>query len=201
MKPDAADDNQKARHESIASELRVSIRKASIQHAPVSMAVEEDGVGVNLATGRARISLPGFGAEREGAIAHDLAVLRSTYDIAGAPFTSHRRVLGRFIILIKDLARELLVQLLARQSQYNGAAARAITHLNDRLDSINAEQARIARRLAAIESRIGAQPQSPEARPPRPPGAGAHVEALELRRFNDRLTALEDAIAGRHRRA
>jgi hypothetical protein len=200
MKPDAAD-SQKARYESIASELRVSIRRAGIRQTAISMtALEEAEVGA-ISTGPTRISLPGIGAERDGAIAHDLAMLRSTYDIAGAPFTSHRPVLGRFIIPIKNFARELLVQLLARQSLYNGAATRAITHLKDRLDAINAEQVRIARRLAAIESRISAAPQAPEARPGRPPGAGARVDELELRRLNDRLTALEEALAGRQRRA
>jgi hypothetical protein len=201
MEETVTDNSRNAQLQRIASELRVSIRKAAIRRAPNTLAgVEEDGIGPINGAGRARVSLPGPGIERDGALAHDLATLRSTYDIAGAPFTSHRRILGRFIIVIKDFARELLVQLLARQSVYNGAATRAIVHLKDRLDAIAAEQARMARRLAAIESRIGAAPPASEARPARPSGAGARTEALELRRLNERLTALENAVAGRRRR-
>ena len=78
--------------------------------------------------------------------------MRSTYDIAGAPFTSHRKFLGRVIISIKNLARELLLQLLARQSAYNGAAVRVIGHLTHKLGSLEAEHARMAQRLAALEA-------------------------------------------------
>jgi hypothetical protein len=102
---------------------------------------------------------------------------------------------------MKNFARELLVQLLVRQSMHNGAATRALTHLKDRLDAVAAEQARIAQRLAALESRLGAGPLQPESKPARPPGAGARLEAVELGRLNDRLTALEDTVAGRRRRA
>ena len=86
-------------------------------------------------------------------------MLRSTYDMAGAPFTSHRQVLGRLIIFFKNIARELLVQLLARQSAYNGAAVRAITHLKHRLDTLADEQRRIMQRLDALEARFGEGPQ------------------------------------------
>lgn len=194
-------DSQNEEVEKIAGQLRASIRKASVQRAPASAALEDVWMPTANPIAHARISLPANAAELDAAIAHDLALLRLNYDIAGAPFTSHRRVLGRLIIVMKNIARELLVQLLARQSVYNGASTRAITHLKDRLDSLAAEQARIARRLAALESRIGAAPAQPESRPSRPPAGTARAEGLELRRLNARLNALEDAVAGRYRRA
>jgi hypothetical protein len=58
------------------------------------------------------------------ALAADLLTLRSDYDIYNTQFTSHRRFLGRFIILGKKLFREFLNPILARQVRYNGANAR-----------------------------------------------------------------------------
>ncbi len=105
-------DSQNEEVEKIAAELRASIRKASIQRAPATAMLEEVWMPTANPITRARISLPANAAELDAAIAHDLALLRLNYDIAGPPFTSHRRVLGRLIIVLKDFARELLVQLL-----------------------------------------------------------------------------------------
>jgi hypothetical protein len=164
----------------IAGELQASIRKAAI------------------ASGRSAAGL--LSSELEGPIDVDLGMLRSTSDISGTPFTSHRRLLGPFIIAIKNIVRELLVQVLDRQSTYNGAAVRALTHLKRRIDSIAEDQARIGRRLAALEARVGMPVQSASRRAQataaqafQPIIGEAHES--ESAGFDDRLDAVEDAIA------
>ncbi len=164
-------DQQIREAESIAAELRASIRKARV---PRSRGT------------RRRIEQSDAMSGLDGLIEHDLTLLRANYDVAHAPFTSHRPVIGRFIIFIKNLARELLVQLLERQSSYNGAAARALNHLSRKLDLIAQEQQRIAQRLDTLESMVLAQA----------PGAGP---------LNERIDAIEKAITeparGLHERA
>jgi hypothetical protein len=134
-------------------------------------------------------------AAPEADINCDLQILRSTYDVAGAPFTSHRRRLGPFIIVIKNFARELLVQLLARQSAYNGAAARSITHLNHRLNLLAQEHARMAQRLAELESRLDAQ--QPSLAPRRPRSATRREDGFELDGAESRVDAAHNPIDGR----
>lgn len=167
-------DSQNREVERIAGELQASIRKARVQRPRMISS--------------ARITVPQSAFEPDGAIELELAVLRSSYDIAGAPFTSHRRFLGRFIIFFKNIAREVLLQLLARQSAYNGAAVRAIAHLKQRQDTIAEEQRRIAQRLAALEARIGAQlaERSDSSEP---------ANAFGTDQFHERLNALEKTAA------
>lgn len=131
-------DDQTSEAESIAAELRVSIRRACVARSR-GMHAHNDSDSVD---------------GLDGALEHDLALLRSNSDVAHAPFRSHRPLTGRFIIFIRNLARELLVQLLERQSACNSAAARALTHLSRKLDQIAQEQERIAQRLDAIESMV-----------------------------------------------
>ncbi len=119
--------------QSIAAELRASIRRAHVAHSRGTRLQSVD-VADNL----------------DGSIERDLALLRSNSDVAHAPFRSHRPLTGRFIIFIRNIARELLVQLLERQSACNSAAARALTHLSRKLDQIAQEQESIAQRLDAI---------------------------------------------------
>ncbi len=122
--------------DSIGDELRAAIRKAGVD--------------------RSRTS--GAGPRPEPGIEADLQVLRSTSDVAGTPFTTHRPVLGPFIIRLKNFTRDLLIQLLTRQSAYNSAAARVIADLNRRLNSLAEEQARMERRLAAFEASLRTPP-------------------------------------------
>jgi hypothetical protein len=164
-------DDQTSGAESIAAELRASIRKARVPSSPST---------------RRRIERSDAMSGLDGSIEHDLTLLRANYDVAHAPFTSHRPVMGRFIIFIKNLARELLVQLLERQSSYNGAVARALNHLSRKLDLVAQEQQRIVQRLDALESMVRAGA----------PGAGT---------LNQRIDAIEKAISeparGLHERA
>ncbi|HEY2104399.1 MAG TPA: hypothetical protein VGH29_01360 [Candidatus Binataceae bacterium] len=163
---------QSSEVESIAAQLRASIRKAGAPRshpAPVPVAA----------------------AQPETQIDFDLQLLRSTYDVTSAPFTSHRRLLGPFIIAIKNFARELLLQLLVRQSVHNGAAARSITHLNQRLNLLAQEHARMAQRLAELEARLEAVQPSSAPWQPRS-GQGRFEDGAE-----PRADAAQDAIEGR----
>jgi hypothetical protein len=123
-------------------------------------------------------------SELDGAPDHDLALLRSYYDVAHAPFTSHRPLLGRFIIPFRNIARELLLQLLLRQSSYNATAARALSRLSLKLEAFAHEQERIARRLDALEVAAGAAG----------PAATKHRNGLASNGLHDRIEALEDAL-------
>jgi hypothetical protein len=173
-------DNQNREVERIAGELRASIRKARVSLSP---------------SPTSRVSIPEGAFEPDSAIEIELAVLRSTYDMAGAPFTSHRRVLGRFIIFFKNIARELLVQLLARQSAFNGAAVRAITHLKQRLDTLAEEQRRITQRLDALEARFGAGQQQALPQQTRTSNGSEPTGGFGSAQLNQRLDALEKAAA------
>ena len=139
-------DDKSSERERIAAQLRASIRKARVP-----------------GTRSAR----GFAFHDDGSIEHDLILLRSSYDVAHAPFTSHRPLVGRAIIFIKNIVRELVVQLFERQTSFNGAAARAIDHLNRKLEAMAQEHKRIEQRLDALEASLPAQahlrPQSPDA--------------------------------------
>jgi hypothetical protein len=171
----------------IAGELAAAIRKAGVARAGQSR------------ERLARIGIAGSSAMRDpdGPIEHDLAVMRANYDIASAPFASHRPLLGRLIIVVKNIVREFLVQLLARQSAYNGAATRAITSLKHRLDLLADEQARIAQRIAALESRVGAEHElQPSRRPWSSSGVGRD-DGLEFSAFDERLDAVEEEMGRR----
>jgi hypothetical protein len=180
-----ASDRQSSDVERITGELRASIRRARVPRPPATVS---------------RITIPVGAFETDGAIELELAVLRSTYDVAGAPFTTHRKVLGRFIVYCKNIARELLVQLLARQSAYNGAAVRALTNLKHRLDMLAEEQRHIMRRIAALETRFGAGPPPtlPQQVLPQQAGTSRSSEptgAFGTSRLSERLDALEKAAA------
>ncbi len=156
--------------ESIAAQLRSSIRQARV---PGIRPARRDAAPI---------------ADQDDNIAPDLMLLRSGCGIAHAPFRSHRRVLGRCIIFIRNLARELLVQLLERQDSFNAAAARAIGHLSRKLDRIELQQQRIEQRVAALEA--GGGERMREARMIAPVGRnGGLPQGLD-----DRVAALERAM-------
>jgi hypothetical protein len=182
-----ASDIQNSDANEIAGELAASIRKAGVARSRPRETGPQIGIAVSTRH------------ESDGPIEHDLALMRGNYDVASAPFTSHRPLLGRFIIAMKNVVREFLAQLLARQSAYNGAATRAITALKQRLDHLADEQARIVQRVAALESRIGAGQSSENRR-----GAGSsisleHDNGSGSRALDDRLEVLEQALGGRKR--
>jgi hypothetical protein len=121
----------------------------------------------------------------EGACGPDLMLLLSDYDVAHVPFISHRPLIGRLIIMIKNIARELLVQLFDRQSSYNAAAARVLGRLDRKLDQLAQQQERIERRLDALEAIV--TPPSESAVRIAPAADGATGKALEQTRSGDRV--------------
>ncbi len=134
-------DGQTSAAHSIAAQLRASIRKARVPRRRGAAGDLEWPDPLDSLDQRAE---------------HDLTLLRANYDIAHAPFTTHRPLTGRFIIALKNLARELLMQLLERQTSYNRATVRVLDRLSRKLDLIAQEQQRIAQRLERLESIAGA---------------------------------------------
>src|SRR5919109_132090 len=70
----------------------------------------------------------------DGPIAADLASLRSNYDIYHIHFTSHRKAMGRVVLLTKQILRKLLTPILERQLTYNAANARVASYLCTKLE-------------------------------------------------------------------
>jgi len=116
----------------VMGELRAGIRKArtAVVH-PKDGGISEDG-------GNHRVASIEENSSRD-AIAADIASLHQGYDIVRTPFYSNRRTMGRVIIFVKNIARELLIQILARQVNYNGANARVVTHLQREIESLRRE--------------------------------------------------------------
>src|SRR5271166_4193426 len=125
----------------IMAELRSEIRKA---RAKLS---EED----RAATYAGQRSGDPPGPTSDNNVKADLAVLKQEYNILGAPFFSHRGVLGRSIILIKNFSRNLLSQILWRQVTYNAANTRLINHLEQQVEALRMEVSRLSTRLEAKE--------------------------------------------------
>jgi O-antigen chain-terminating methyltransferase len=66
-------------------------------------------------------------------------VTMSRYDILEPPFTSHRGIVGKFIISLKNLARELLVQIFDRQVAYNKANTHMVNALTREASEMSAQ--------------------------------------------------------------
>jgi O-antigen chain-terminating methyltransferase len=82
-----------------------------------------------------------------GTIRAELISLHNNHDIFHLPFTSHRKVLGRFVVAAKKVLRQLLTPILERQSAYNAANARLgshLYHLCQRLEGIGQQQNNIS---------------------------------------------------------
>src|SRR4029450_6608613 len=86
----------------------------------------------------------------DGPIAADLASLRSSYDIYHIHFTSHRKVLGRLVVLAKQALCKLLTPILERQSAYNTANTRIASHLCKQVVGVLQQQATTSQALQEI---------------------------------------------------
>jgi SAM-dependent methyltransferase len=95
--------------------------------------------------------LPEFGIGVSSA--RDLAEL-SNYDILSAPFRTHRRLLGKAIILVKNFARELLIQIFERQVKYNEAIARFASTLTRNTDRLASAQLETRQQLSSLRSEL-----------------------------------------------
>jgi 2-polyprenyl-3-methyl-5-hydroxy-6-metoxy-1,4-benzoquinol methylase/uncharacterized membrane protein len=78
-------------------------------------------------------STPGkasFPASQEPA---ELAFLQNNYDVYHIDFTSHRRIMGRVVVLIKQVLRKFMTPILERQCFFNAASARLASHMHQEI--------------------------------------------------------------------
>jgi hypothetical protein len=87
--------------------------------------------------------LDATGSLSDGPIATDLLSLQSNYDTYHIHFTSHRKGLGRFVVLAKQILRKLLTPILERQLMYNAANARVASYLYARSEYARFEETRL----------------------------------------------------------
>jgi O-antigen chain-terminating methyltransferase len=82
-------------------------------------------------------ALPSYAANlsSNGQVFADLTTLHTSYDICHPHITSHRRVLGRSIVLVKKVLRKLLTPILLQQSNYNAANTRSIEALYQQMEA------------------------------------------------------------------
>ena len=71
----------------------------------------------------------------------DLTSLHRGYDIYPTRFISHRRVLGRFVVLAKKMLQKLLTPILERQVAYNAANTRVTAYLREQVETLRQQQA------------------------------------------------------------
>lgn len=87
-------------------------------------------------------------------VAADLTSLHRGNDIYPLRFTSHRRVLGRFVVLAKKMLQQLLTPILERQLAYNAANTRVTSSLWEQIATLRQQQAEV---LQALRAEVGAQ--------------------------------------------
>jgi 2-polyprenyl-3-methyl-5-hydroxy-6-metoxy-1,4-benzoquinol methylase len=86
----------------------------------------------------------------DGPVAADLVSLQSSYDIYHIHFTSHRKGLGRLVVLAKQVLRKLLTPILERQLAYNIANTRIAHHLCKQVAGVFQQQAATSQALQEI---------------------------------------------------
>ena len=112
-----------------------------------------------------------------GQMAVDLTSLRRGYAIYPVHFTSHRRVVGHFVVLVKKLLQKLLTPILERQLAYNAANTRVTSHLWEQATALQALQQTVTAQLEELGQKQAA------------------VEAVGQRQA-DALQALRVEVAG-----
>src|SRR5919109_2903885 len=80
----------------------------------------------------------------------DLTSLEGSHDIYHIHLTSHRKILGPFILLAKKVVRQLLTPSLERQSGYNAVNNRVALHLCQQTNEL-------ARQVSAIRQELTEQ--------------------------------------------
>jgi SAM-dependent methyltransferase len=86
---------------------------------------------------------------RNSQVAADLSFLQSSQDISQVRFSSHRKVVGDIIVLVKRVLQQLLTPIFERQSAYNAVNARLAASLCERLERI---EERVASALDALRA-------------------------------------------------
>jgi SAM-dependent methyltransferase len=84
----------------------------------------------------------------------DFALLRNNYDVYHIDFTSHRKLTGRFVVLIKSVLRKLLTPILERQLAFNAATTNVTQYLSEQVEGVRQQQAAA---LQAVRAEIAGQ--------------------------------------------
>jgi SAM-dependent methyltransferase len=132
-------------------------------------------------------------------LAADYASLHTGYDIYNLQFTSHRRIFGPLIILLKKILRQLLTPILTHQVSYNATNTRVATRLGEQLAALGHQAQKYERLLTtedqtvqALQAQLTAQAEGIQALQARLTEFGqqmcqqeamltAHVEAMQER--------------------
>jgi SAM-dependent methyltransferase len=89
---------------------------------------------------------------RNSQVAADLSFLQSSQDISQVRFSSHRKVVGDIIVLVKRVLQQLLTPIFERQSAYNAVNARLAASLCERLERMEERVASALDGLRAEET-------------------------------------------------
>src|SRR2546422_4258054 len=99
-------------------------------------------------------------------VSTDLASLHGNYDVYNFHFTSHRWVLGKFVVFAKNTLRKLLTPMLTRQVAYNASNTRVVTHVMEQLGHLLLLQPRLLEdvRASQAQSRTALEAQLTQVR-------------------------------------
>src|SRR5262249_55598155 len=115
------------------------------------------------------------------------------YAIYPGHFTSHRRVVGHFVVFVKKLLQKLLTPIWERQAAYNAANTRVTTHLWEQAEALRQQQATA---LQVMQQTGTAQVEELEQRQAAVAAVGQRqAESLESLR-----TAVDAQVAGLQQR-
>ena len=89
---------------------------------------------------------------RNSQVAEDLGFLQSSQDISQVRFSSHRKVVGDIITLVKRVLQQLLTPIFERQSAYNAVNARLVASLYERVERMEERVASALDTLRAEET-------------------------------------------------
>jgi SAM-dependent methyltransferase len=89
---------------------------------------------------------------RNSQVAADLSFLQSSQDISQVRFSSHRKVVGDIIVLVKRVLQQLLTPIFERQSAYNAVNARLAASLCERMERMEERVASALDGLRAEET-------------------------------------------------
>src|SRR5207244_4005730 len=81
--------------------------------------------------------------------------------------TSHRWVLGKFVVFAKNTLRKLLTPMLTRQAAYNASNTRVVTHVMEQLGHLVRQQSRLLEdviRASQVQSRTALEEELTQVR-------------------------------------
>src|SRR5262249_15331936 len=106
--------------------------------------------------------------------------LHSGHDIYPLRFTSHRRVLGHFVVMAKKMLQQLLTPILERQLAYNVANTRVTSSLWEQVESLRQQQATALQALRAdVVAQVAAVQQQATALQALRAEVGAQMAAVQ----------------------